>query len=483
MAYRDIVKDQSRESQSGFTVTKYRSYEAGDGNTLADMSLEKGQTLPEDADYEIIASEIKFLKPRSSKSGSYTGRVANVVAIKETVEAAPASGSYKWSELSGTRRILDSDPQTLRYEIKFTGAADVARPANGSTYAEVTGNSSGFDTTALDREPVSVSTSQVMKATTNKAHVTIVFQAHHARTTSGSVFTEINPRRLVRTGVRSWKGDRRFSATVAGAAALEQSLYNSLWPNKSGKYAPKCNRVETLDNFEPGRSLVVAHFETPRVIGEGKLRIEGSYEKVTRKEYPKGADGKEKYIIGPEKYKASGKGGTDVWGERRVVAGSNTYLKPMSTIILETAATSLNLNTFMNKVGHVNKYQMPNFGNAAPGTLLFLGLPHTTYKLVGDLWYINMAFKYSGDPSNPETPVWNKQTKSQLGTYVTRKMATVDQAGAVDVGSTSKMQIWVPQKVTADGALDGKDSELRTHMNFPESSFADLDKGLVITGI
>ncbi len=467
------------ESEQGFRQFKDRVYPAGQDATLSDMSMQEGDTLPDDSTYEIISSAIEMVKPLTTATGKHNGgRAATLRGMKERVET-PKTGNGEWSELDGTRQVDDSDPQVLRYQIKFT--ADVAdtptRPSNGDTYLTITGNASGFVTTGLDREPVAVSVGETVKATILKSHVTVVFQAHYARTSTGSPFTEINPRQRTLVGKNSWRGRRRFSVPVVNAVSLEHSLFGSIFPGLSGKFAAKCNRVETHDKPPnmPGRSLVIADYETPRVIGEGVLRIELGTEKVVET-----TDLLDKIIIGPELVP----GKTKKYHERRIISGSNIRLVPSAIIILETAATSFNLNSFIDRVGHVNKYRLPNFGNAQPGTLLFLGAPRTTFRLVGNLWYLNLAFKYSGNPKKYKK--WNERLVSVSGNYVPRQLPGVDKDGALVTGSTKWQLEWVPNKLkTAAGVVGeiGKPNDPHTHAFYPKSDFRDLGRDLIVTGI
>jgi len=193
MARRDEVKDRSSERQEGFKLFKMRTYYIGDNGTLTGADLDEGDPLPEDATYEIISSKVITLK-KSSTQG-YQGRGAEVVAMAEVIDTAATGGT--WNELTGTRKKIDTDPQTVQYQMMLTATADTAAPANGQTYNAVTGGTA-FGSTGLDREPVLVYVSEVTKATIKKAHVTVIFQAHHARVSTGSgAFTEINPRQLV----------------------------------------------------------------------------------------------------------------------------------------------------------------------------------------------------------------------------------------------------------------------------------------------
>ena len=461
------------ESESGFRQSKTRVFGVPDESTLSTtgIDMQEGDTLPGDATYEIISSRVETLVRQAGPDKGQEGRAVRVRAVKFKTEADAESGYY-WEELSGSRTFDDTDPQVVRYTITFVGLTASAVPAVGSAYISFPGAGT-LTSTNLDREPVAVRISQKKKATVLKSFVTVVFQAHHARTTTGSPGTEINPRKRVRIGRRAWKGTRRFSVPVASAAALESSLYGTTFPGLSGKYAPKCTRVEILDNWEPSRSLVVADYETPRVVGEGKLRIEigGEKEVVT-------IDKNKKVIVGPEK--RTGKS-ADYW-ERRIIRGSNVRFRPMATIILETAATSFNINTVMRRVGCVNKYDFPNFGGAQKGTLLFLGAPQTTFYLYGDLWYLNFAFKYSGPPS-PEFPKWNDMLQSQPGSYVPRKSFGVDVDGDAVTGATKWIMEWTPNVINRETGKVGIVQPKTTHPIYSEADFRDLGKDLIITGI
>ena len=470
------------ESEEGFQQFKDRVYGVPQATTLddTDVNMQVGDTLPDDSTYEIISANIDMVKPLTTATGNHKGgRAARLRAVKFKTEADAETGYY-WEELSGTRIFNDSDPQVVQYQIQFIGLTASAVPAVGSLYIAFPGAGT-LTSTNLDREPVAVSISQKKKATVLKSIITVVFQAHHARTATTSPATEINPRRRVRTGRFSWKGTRRFSIPTDLAAGFETSLYGGIFPNMSGKYAPKCVRVETFDEPPqmPGRSLMVAEYETPRVVGEGRLRIilGTTAETVTR-------DLNNKLMVGAEPYK---RGSTTYWGERRLISGSNTRLKAMSTIILETAATEYQLNLFMNKVGHVNKYTLPKFGKAQPGTLLFLGQPQTTYALVGDLWYINLAFKYSGDPSKVVDgkkffPKWNEMTESQLGTHQVIQLDATTAAGTVITGKKREVLQWIPFVFNTAGKLT-EDGPTTVHKNFPIADFTDLGKELIITGL
>ncbi len=453
------------ESEQGFRQFKDRVYGAGQMATLADADFgaQEGDPLPDDSTYEIIASTIKRVRPLTGKDAHKGGRAIVLRAVKFKVEGASQS---PWQELSGARNVSDTDPQTIQYRISFLANTGTALPSAGDTISDVIGSGS-LSSTGLDREPVVVHIGARIKATVLRDIVTLVFQAHHARTTTGSSSTEINPRQRTLVGRNSWRGRRRFSVPLASAVNLESSLFGSVFPGLSGKYAAICNRVETQDNWEPGRSLVIADYETPRVLGEGRLRIEigGTRELATTN---LAGD----IIIGPE-YLDAKRG----MAEHKLVSGQAFRLRPNAIIILETAATAFNVNIFLDRVGQVNKFTLPNFGNAKPGTLLFLGAPNTTYRLVGDLWYLNLAFQYSSKPK------WNEMTKTQLGSFVAQEMPGLTIAGTVVTGIKKYQSIWVPKVKKTDSDALGIKQEPKTQVMFKEGDFRDFGRDLIITGI
>ncbi|GAF94505.1 unnamed protein product, partial [marine sediment metagenome] len=110
------------------------------------------------------------------------------------------------------------------------------------------------------------------------------------------------------------------------------------------------------------------------------------------------------------------------------------------------------------------------------------------YRLVGGLWYINLAFMYSGDPTatvngKKAFPKWNEQLQTQRGLYEVVSVRTRDATGAATSVSNSKIKQWVPKTIGAKGALSEAETDIITFANYPESDFSDLDNNLIITGI
>uniref|UniRef100_A0A6M3L681 Uncharacterized protein n=1 Tax=viral metagenome TaxID=1070528 RepID=A0A6M3L681_9ZZZZ len=64
------------DSQRGFTYYEHRVYRAGQDNTLVDLDLEEGDTVPGDSAFEIVSATIRV----DPKTGD---RLAFVVGVDE----------------------------------------------------------------------------------------------------------------------------------------------------------------------------------------------------------------------------------------------------------------------------------------------------------------------------------------------------------------------------------------------------------------
>jgi len=166
---REQRKKYDVERRDAFRILRERLYKVGRNQSLSDVSLERGDTLPDDASYEII-------KATEQVAEGGLARVVRVIGLKEQIEA---SGT-PWSELKGTRQVFDQYPHYIEYVITFTGAPASARPNSGDTYSDVTGSGS-LSSANLTREPVAVHVGQMYRVTVNKSHVTIRFRGRYAQ--------------------------------------------------------------------------------------------------------------------------------------------------------------------------------------------------------------------------------------------------------------------------------------------------------------
>jgi len=73
-----------REWRENFRRYKQRAYRCGPAGTLANLGLERGDTLPDDATFEIIESRLETTRPGKARPGA--DRIAIVVGVKFDTE-------------------------------------------------------------------------------------------------------------------------------------------------------------------------------------------------------------------------------------------------------------------------------------------------------------------------------------------------------------------------------------------------------------
>ena len=78
------------ESEQGFRQFKDRIYPVPQSGTLAGttVSMQEGDTLPDDSDYEIISAKIEMVRPMTGEVKHKGGRAAVLRGMKEKVEAS-----------------------------------------------------------------------------------------------------------------------------------------------------------------------------------------------------------------------------------------------------------------------------------------------------------------------------------------------------------------------------------------------------------
>jgi len=141
---------------------------------------------------------------------------------------------------------------------------------------------------------------------------------------------------------------------------------------------PLCSRL-TMLYTDP---TVIQALEPNRAIL--KIRVEG---KETRLNAISGGSGAKSIMIdGPDPEK-----GLVKWV---YVRGDNVQLQPQARVIIQTAATNTNIPEIWNKIGAVNTNTFTHVGNAAPGTMQFLGATVSGALINRQYWGIDYEFKY-----------------------------------------------------------------------------------------
>jgi len=83
-----------------------------------------------------------------------------------------------WTELKGTRKVIDNDPHHIDYVIGFTAATTESLPSGGDTLATVAGSGT-LPSTNLAYEPLVDHVEWVKNVTANKSHIVVVFRGFY----------------------------------------------------------------------------------------------------------------------------------------------------------------------------------------------------------------------------------------------------------------------------------------------------------------
>ncbi len=120
-----------------FTYTKERSYKIPRHGTLAGADLERGDTLPEDATFEIIQSSLGI------EDDPKDGLIGVIRVVSNAYTTEQTTGDC-WREWRGTRTVHDvrhGGEHFIVYQIRFIGVVGTnSKPEDMLTYGELTGS-------------------------------------------------------------------------------------------------------------------------------------------------------------------------------------------------------------------------------------------------------------------------------------------------------------------------------------------------------
>jgi len=154
------------ESRRGWDQYVTRAYEIPRNATLADVSLERGDTLPDDSTYEIISADTKVVKDPKNAANA-------LIAIATGVKSVVTTSGSTWNEIKGTRRVHDT-VATRNYTITFEDETSAVSPKPGDKYRDIVG-SGALPVADVAHEPIADYVSEVENFTVNKQRVTVVF--------------------------------------------------------------------------------------------------------------------------------------------------------------------------------------------------------------------------------------------------------------------------------------------------------------------
>jgi len=187
-----LISSSLRTSQQGFKKWITALYRCANSETLSDVSLEEGDSLPYDTTYEIVSSE----------QGQDRQSMDQIVSLRSYGEVVTEAGT-NWSELKGTRRIVTETNEYIDWEVKFTAATTVTTanyPVPGDTLTGVKG-AGAFGTNMggshLDGEPQAMSIGLVERVTPTKQHVTVQFRSFFIVDSTDTPWSELRGTRRV----------------------------------------------------------------------------------------------------------------------------------------------------------------------------------------------------------------------------------------------------------------------------------------------
>lgn len=180
---------------------------------------------------------------------------------------------------------------------------------------------------------------------------------------------------------REWKeghrdyGERIFAIPKATVDTLSSDYaIGTLWPGASGTGARRIREYQIERDFpnRAGMSRVRALYKEgtwgdilEQNVNKGRLLVKIDGQREERSE-----DTNDKQITGPDATTPFDADGTYFW---RVTEGTNVFLVPRCTVVIDAAVDDWNANTIIGLVGCYNAAQCSNIGNAAAKTLLLLG--------------------------------------------------------------------------------------------------------------
>jgi len=263
-----------------------------------------------------------------------------------------------------------------------------------------------------------------------------------------------------------WKGRRTIIIRNADVQWYSRSMWDQVYPGFSGAYAPVVRKTTGQCSYKhmPGVAALALIYETLRKPGEARLIVQQSkrgWEEVT-------VDLDGEIVVGPD---PDGKHG---W---LITSGSNLRPAPQWEVVVKTAALigDINLQEVGAILGKVNNSTLPNFHNAAAGTLLLTGLV-LQHRWGDDLAYLDYLFEW-------EARGWNNVTKSQKGVWAAVKEPTLvfdETTNKFTDGVTEKYVLrFIPGRERlfsfADETYSLGETEPESRRVFEMANFGDLD--------
>ena len=226
-------------------------------------------------------------------------------------------------------------------------------------------------------------------------------------------YTMKRTRRRWKVGKNRWKARQEIICMNEDGAGLEATLWNEAFPGMSGGDAPLCLDVEIQEDFRPGRSRVIASYETPRSAGRGHAHarvtlgttsIQLDLAKAMTDEFGEAW----KYVA--ESGLTEAEKAKYFWRPKDLT--TVVYQKPLLKLTLETAYQS---DTWLEEgildlYRHANDAPVEALWAHEPGQLLLTDVRSVHSFNPTDLVYMDMDFVLNPDiwPESVEVELWEK---------------------------------------------------------------------------
>ena len=329
-----LVSSSLRLSQQGFKKTATALYRCAYAESLSDVSLEEGDVLPYDSTYEILTAE--QAQDRSSQD-----KVVAVSAYAEVYEHT-ALNTSKWSELGGTRKIMQQTMGTVDWEAQWSATTALTAanyPVVGDLASTLIGAAGAAFGTAisdksLDGEPQAMNVGLVREATPSKRHVTVQFRGYFVAHSGQTPWQEI-------------QGTRKLAELTPEQVTWTADFVGTTTAVSTDKYPSRGNTITTLCGAS-GVLFSSTTFGALPLDGEAQVVVEGAVANETPDRRLVTVQFQSYFVLD-----STHSPWMEVMGTRKIVADTNEYRDWQISFTGGTAAAQpLNGETYGSMIGN-----------------------------------------------------------------------------------------------------------------------------------
>jgi hypothetical protein len=303
-------------------------------------------------------------------------------------------------------------------------------------------------TPGLNTIGINTATTKVSSAGIVTSRTAGIFAASHV----GNPITIANSGTFTITSYTSSRTvDTTFTKTTSlGVVSIVVQSYRT-WADNTGVFAARLKEYSLEAQYPgvPGHSRLTLWYETPnmrQVVSEATNRamiemdLGGVSERLKRE-----VVGSCRVIEGPIFATA------DLGRNWVVCRGSNVTWRPgLTDIRITCASTQSAIDSVNAQVGKTNKFPLPNFGNAATGTIMFKGAKLQNQLPWNSLWMTQYYFVRDPGEGTARLPWHCRVRKDQK---VAIAVPVFNTAGAVIANETATVTCVKPGGTSADRIL------------------------------